>query len=280
MSATTVNAVVPPPAPRRARSTGPRLCGLCRCPGHTRGKCPVIEVAPTYHFSEHGDVNVENNGQANAIIRNVRDKIRVARAAGVTQRLNLTYRDSYLRSKGLNPDNFRNFPHWKYSTPSPLVKLIVQHKMSVWRSLGHGQDPDGPMDAVWVLPEQYRQDTGLGAQQPLRPSDLTSQPTTTTPSAPPQVHAGGFTLEELEQTIHYNRGTAPPAPVQPEQELVVKDKVIADTTCPICMEDLTDCNRTVAACGHQFHTNCMINWVRQPRSTCTSCPTCRAPMCV
>lgn len=256
--------VVPPPAPRRARSTGPRLCGLCRCPGHTRGKCPVIEVHPTYHFSEHGDVNVENNGQANAIIRNIMDKIRVARVSGARQTVNFMYRDVYLRSKGLNPDNFRNFTHWKYVTPSPLVKAIVQHKMNVLLSLG--QNPDVSMDAVWILPEQYRIDTGLRAHQPLRPSDLTSlaqslpnaRVRTATPSAPP----------------------APPTPVQPEPQLDVKDKVIADTTCPICMEDLTDCNRTVAACGHQFHTNCMINWVRQPRSTCTSCPTCRAPMCV
>ena len=257
LRATTVmSTVVVAPQPQQATQRRPRLCGLCRCPGHTRGRCPVIEVNPPHWYSDFGDVNVELNGQVNAMIRNIMEKSR----NGITR---VMFRDHYLETKGYNPRDFRSFTGYKYCTPSTSAKLVLTHKLRILNNLGPGES----MDRVWELPEVYRSDISLEAR-PLQVSDLSTAPRLAAPRIQP---------------------SAPPAPVQPqpiapppapEPELVVKDKVIQDTTCPICMEDLTECNKTVAACGHQFHASCMMTWVRQPRSTCTNCPTCRAPMFV
>ena len=44
-----------------------------------------------------------------------------------------------------------------------------------------------------------------------------------------------------------------------------------DTSCPICMEDITDRNKTTTACGHVFHSSCIF----QNMMLRTSCPMCR-----
>jgi hypothetical protein len=44
-----------------------------------------------------------------------------------------------------------------------------------------------------------------------------------------------------------------------------------ETPCPICMENITDINKTTTACGHVFHSSCMfMNLMLR-----TSCPMCR-----
>ena len=44
-----------------------------------------------------------------------------------------------------------------------------------------------------------------------------------------------------------------------------------DTSCPICMEYITDKNKTTTACGHVFHSSCIF----QNMMLRTSCPMCR-----
>ena len=44
-----------------------------------------------------------------------------------------------------------------------------------------------------------------------------------------------------------------------------------DTSCPICMEDLTDKNKTTTACGHVFHSSCIFKNMMLR----TTCPMCR-----
>jgi len=44
-----------------------------------------------------------------------------------------------------------------------------------------------------------------------------------------------------------------------------------DTSCPICMEDLTDNNKTTTACGHVFHSSCIFKNMMLR----TTCPMCR-----
>ena len=102
------------------------------------------------------------------------------------------------------------------------------------------------------------------------------------------VHRGnhiGLTVDgELFETYPSSRqeptSVAPPAPpappVEPKPAVTVKDKVIDDKTCPICMDELTECNRMVGACGHQFHATCMMTWASQPRSASKECPCCRS----
>ena len=44
-----------------------------------------------------------------------------------------------------------------------------------------------------------------------------------------------------------------------------------DTSCPICMEDITNKNKTTTACGHVFHSSCIFKNMMLR----TSCPMCR-----
>ena len=44
-----------------------------------------------------------------------------------------------------------------------------------------------------------------------------------------------------------------------------------DTSCPICMEDLTDKNKTTTSCGHVFHSSCIFKNMMLR----TTCPMCR-----
>lgn len=65
-----------------------------------------------------------------------------------------------------------------------------------------------------------------------------------------------------------------------ETPLQVKESAIVEDKCPICVEELTTCNHTVSACGHQFHTSCLIKWFsnKASKETRSQCPVCRKQM--
>jgi len=67
----------------------------------------------------------------------------------------------------------------------------------------------------------------------------------------------------------------PEAPSNDEPE---SDDVFEESSCPICMEPLTNRNKLVSKCGHQFHASCIMTWLSGPRSACSNCPTCRKSM--
>ena len=47
---------------------------------------------------------------------------------------------------------------------------------------------------------------------------------------------------------------------------------MSDDLCSICLNNLDDEQTyTLEACGHQFHTKCIINWFRNS----STCPCCR-----
>jgi len=52
---------------------------------------------------------------------------------------------------------------------------------------------------------------------------------------------------------------------------VTKTPTSEETSCPICMEDVTDKNKTTTACGHVFHSSCIFKNMMLR----TSCPMCR-----
>lgn len=75
----------------------------------------------------------------------------------------------------------------------------------------------------------------------------------------------------------YYEPSAPPAPAPAPSsapvEPVVVEKPVEETTCAICLEELTDCNKMITACGHQYHANCLIKTMAMTKKT--TCPTCR-----
>lgn len=59
--------------------------------------------------------------------------------------------------------------------------------------------------------------------------------------------------------------------VELESKIRNLDSDSEDTVCPICMEDLTDKNKTTTACGHVFHSSCIFKNMMLR----TTCPMCR-----
>jgi hypothetical protein len=50
-----------------------------------------------------------------------------------------------------------------------------------------------------------------------------------------------------------------------------REKRIKDTCCSICLEPMTIHNSYETPCGHTFHTNCLLKWRDQEKSTCPMC---------
>ena len=48
-----------------------------------------------------------------------------------------------------------------------------------------------------------------------------------------------------------------------------ENKKYESDNCPICLEELI--NELVMPCGHQFHTNCILDWFEKNKN----CPICR-----
>lgn len=59
--------------------------------------------------------------------------------------------------------------------------------------------------------------------------------------------------------------------VELESKVKNLDSDSEDRLCPICMEDLTDKNKTTTACGHVFHSSCIFKNMMLR----TTCPMCR-----
>ena len=112
------------------------------------------------------------------------------------------------------------------------------------------------------------------AQKGLRPGTLTTiavpRDNRELPSNVPQ--AGEAPVQRPTIPVPAN---VPEAPSNDEPE---SDDVFDESSCPICMEPLTNRNKLVSKCGHQFHASCIMTWLSGPRSACSNCPTCRNSM--
>jgi hypothetical protein len=229
-----------------------RRCGRCRCPGHTRGRCRVFVPVGTDYL----DLLPEETRQVQK--RNDDDEVRRI------QDLNRVPQTEY-----------ECVQEWANRSAENRERYERMSSGTRWVFARRGQDQDrARLDAAIAR-------VRAGDSTPVRPSVAPALP------APPVRHSGGFTLEELEQTIQYNRQadvarrlvfnqvtpSASPQPPVVEQpsELHVAKKPIEETTCAICLGELTDCNKTITACGHQYHTNCLMRCMR----TTAKCPTCR-----
>ena len=47
---------------------------------------------------------------------------------------------------------------------------------------------------------------------------------------------------------------------------------IEENKCSICLENLAEDKHKITECGHEYHNNCLISWLRSGN---TSCPICR-----
>ena len=196
-----------------------RLCGKCRCPGHTRGKCNIIEV-PRLEWYE--DTRNPEEAVICSVARNIVERKRA------NPNVKLSFRESYLR-KYLrdHPEHADEFIH-----PNPLGYAPLSRRMQM-KALARAHD---------IIHPEWRNQT---PQEPLQ------APRIVTPEPRP-------------------RPTPTPTPtvLEPPPQAA---SVVEETTCAICLGKLTETNKTIGLCGHQFHTTCAMQWLSRHEN----CPTCR-----
>jgi len=260
-----------------------RLCGECRCPGHVRTNCPVIKI-PTQGTDQE---------KVESIVTQMR----------TTNHKTLYSRQAYLMEFMRKDTRFHigicPKTHPGYEGVSREFIEVAKDRLTARRAraqttLQQTRRVNDEADSVIAQAQQ-------AAPRPAQ-ENILDQP-----------HPDGQTLRQLIQaardalpgrSIHLVRHqgrlglmvdnefwqpftssrqeprVAPPAPpappAEPKPAVTVKDKAIDDKTCPICMDELTECNRMVGACGHQFHATCMMTWASQPRSASKECPCCRS----
>ena len=53
-----------------------------------------------------------------------------------------------------------------------------------------------------------------------------------------------------------------------------RSEPFSESTCAICLEEMSDVNNIVVNCGHRFHADCFLNYSRS-QNTSVVCPVCR-----
>ena len=218
---------------RRAAATV-RLCGRCRCPGHTRGRCNVFTPVGTNYL----DLLPEQHEHQ----QNRNDDAEVRRILALN-RDPQTEHECVQEWASRNAVNRERYEHMSSRTRWDFARR------------GHAADL-ARIDAALV--RVNAQELGIPPPAPVY-------------DTPPRQGAPAY----------YHEPSAPPAPapvprpvpVEPVGPVVV-EKPVEETTCAICLDALTDCNKTITACGHQYHTNCLMRCMR----TTDKCPTCRKPV--
>ena len=277
-----------------------RLCGKCRCPGHVRTSCPVVKIPrqgtdqekadeiikqmmstdiktlytrqaylvdfmrkdPLYNIGACPKTHRGYEGMSREFIEMARERFtaRRARAEAIRQRSQRVTEearrandeaDSVLAqaSQAAVRSNQTNILDQPQENGRTLRELIQAAREAVPGHTIHLARHRGQL-GLMVDNEFWEPIPTSGQREPrVAPPAPPALPTLPTPPAPP---------------------------AEPKPEVTVKDKAIDDKTCPICMDDLTECNRMVGACGHQFHASCMMTWASQPRSASKECPCCRS----
>ena len=257
-----------------------RLCGECRCPGHVRTNCPVVKIPrgtdqekvesivtqmrtnnhktlysrqaylmefmrkdPRFHIGICPKTLPGYEGMSREFIEVARDRF-TARNEGRSEarREARAAEQAALRPA---PDNILDQPRSNGQTLRQVIEAA--------QALMPGRSIRLVVRGETVAWGQHVADDG----ELLNPFP--------------------FSRQEPRQATRTAPAPAPPAPpVEPKPAVTVKDKVIDEKFCPICMDELTECNRMVGACGHQFHATCMMTWASQPRTAAKECPCCRS----
>ena len=241
MSAMTTKSVTVTSQQPTPRARNFRRCGRCRCPGHVSTKCRVY--SPEYHAWEEPWVAPSMNRSAR---QSEHDRL---------GRLGLTARamtkESYMRDwidrRGTTGLTSREIQ--KYQDCAPLS--IQEY------------------DQAEEAKDQATEERWRNGPNTPRPAPRPVQPVYTLNDTAGQ-NAEFWAALFRNDPNAFSGSSHTPAPVE-EPELKVVEKPIEETTCPICLDTLGETNRSVGACGHQFHTSCMMKACQRKNS----CPTCR-----
>ena len=270
-----------------------RACGRCNCVGHTRKNCIIYRSRSGPRRLDEESLRRERD-EVQEIMRRTQKKpttrnmymVKHVRSMKPEMRQRLSAYDQflYVDHKGFDP-----------------VVYDAQDNKAIYRAI-HGYEINHtPLTGIcFTVPENtqvgdvlsIRSQTGVRhriiAQKGLRPGTFTTiavplhvrdLPSNVPPAGEAPVQRP--TIPAQRPTIPVQRPTIPvPAnvPEAPSNDEPESDDVFDESSCPICMDPLTNRNKLVSKCGHQFHASCIMTWLSGPRSACSNCPTCRNSM--
>lgn len=266
------------------RTRRPRLCGRCKCPGHRGDTCNVIEVMNEWNAMKTVMIDmtlppeerfaIRINNQANSVIK----EIRKIYNRGV--RYPYKFREQYIQeyfekeeNKDVNPNHIP-YNRRAYNVITNELRVALENKRGK-------QEPE-----IWELEESLKEDLINIWNQEYR-----NYPCRVSTRRKELAH--NRKVEEYERIVLIRSIATQHRTIQQQQQsqqqqqihqqafyskdLQVKDKVIDETVCPICLDELTDCNKMVSACGHQFHANCIIKMsMNTNNANKNKCPCCRS----
>lgn len=244
--ATSVSATVQVPVGGSARAaTTLRRCGRCRCPGHTRGRCPVFKPVGT-HYVDLGNLEAE---QA-AVRRNAADELQRIRGLGLTPMTRYECTQRWCASprgdaQRLRPGELERLQDGQAARREEL-QAALENRSTVPRVDAAIHEIVRIENEIARLRNEYNQSVQARTGAPAPPS-LPPRAAPAPVPTPPTV--------------------SPPAPPK------VLDKPVEETTCAICLDELTECNKFITPCGHQFHAGCVMKCMVATRKN--RCPTCR-----
>jgi hypothetical protein len=278
-----------PQAQQRTRR--PRLCGRCKCPGHQADRCCVVEVLDQWdeRCNDWQNMEIEPwerfairiNNQANRVIREYTNLYNHMRQGPYK------FREHYIRDYLSDPANADVSPTHiprvrKCFTPvSTELRITLLHKRELEDTPVHLELDTILMDKLKTYwDENY---DNAESRRYFRRRELAHNRRITERRVIAEIHRQRVAQQDQ---IHYTRQHTPTqAPTPAPPQFVVKDKVIEETSCAICLEDLTPCNNLVAACGHQFHASCIMKMVESTANQYYTnsnnkgkCPCCRSAM--
>ena len=256
------------------RTRRPSLCGKCKCPGHRANQCNVIKVIDSWNAmkNEKFDMTlspeerfaIRINNQANVLIKEIRKINRE------TTSKPLKFREKYIEEYLNKEENQDVEPEHipKYRREYAMVSYELNVALKIKKNK--------PSPAIWALDGQlkiqliqiwvdnYSYDQ---YQASTRRKELAHNRKVEEYERIQRIRERGYIMAQ--QSLQ----------ALCSQNLQVNDKVIDETTCPICLEELTDCNKLVSACGHQFHANCIIKMsMTTTNANKNKCPCCRSEM--
>lgn len=243
--ATSVSATVQVPVGGSARAaTTLRRCGRCRCPGHTRGRCPVFIPVGTFYL-DFGGIEAE---QA-AVRSNAAAELQRIHALGMTPMTRYECTQRWCASPRGNAQRLR---------PGELERLRDRQdsaREEIDAALGNRSTVPAVHATMHELTQAQARLAVLRDQYNQRVQALSGAPAL--PSLPPRPAPAPVPTPTV----------SPPAPPK------VLDKPVEETTCAICLDELTECNKFITPCGHQFHAGCVMKCMVATRKN--RCPTCR-----
>ena len=270
-----------------------RKCTKCRCPGHTRGNCPVF-IEPATHYYDGPDPVGWKRKQNEKEFKKQMDALGKY-PLGPTEYLGTWWRsasDSQKKRAGpafkffledhngpqldrnfeVLTDLIRSYENGGFEGQDPLISYNITTNVPEDSALNDFfliHAPHGGKYTMMVT-EGMMQDSEVTMTLRLRKSTMQHDVT-----GDHHVAEASVIYMDKEDAIKMEWEGFNVYLVKRKQT-PLREEVIPETCCPICMDDLTNCDKIVTRCGHQFHASCMIRYMGTSASN--TCPCCREDM--